>query len=97
VTLVEAKLDALAIVDQRVRRLRTIPGVGPRLAELVVAVIDDPHRFQNAKQLGAYAGLVPKQYESGTMSCQGRITCHDAIARRAIFQRVRPVLERVLN
>lgn len=37
VAYVESQLDALAKADQRVRRLRTIPGVGRRLAELVVA------------------------------------------------------------
>lgn len=71
---VEAKLEALARSDGRVRRLQTIPGVGPRLAEVVVAMIDDPKRFKNVKQVGAYAGLVPSLYESGTMSRQGRIT-----------------------
>ncbi len=71
---VEQKLEALASSDARVAQLQTIPGVGPRLSELVVAVIDDPHRFANGKQVGAYVGLVPRQIESGTMSRQGRIT-----------------------
>jgi len=71
---VECKLDALASEDHRAKLLQTIPGVGPRLAELMAAVIDDPKRFKNGKQVGAYAGLVPKQYESGTMQRQGRIT-----------------------
>ncbi len=71
---VEAKLETLASADERVERLRTIPGVGPRLAEIVVATIDDPKRFKNAKQVGAYAGLVPRQYELGTMSRSGGIT-----------------------
>ena len=71
---VEQKLEVLAEEDARVSRLRTIPGVGPRLAEVVVAMIDDPKRFKTGKQVGAYAGLVPKQYESGTMSRQGKIT-----------------------
>jgi len=71
---VESKLESLADADARVALLRTIPGVGPRLAETVVAIIDDPHRFKNAKQVGAYAGLVPRQIESGTMSRTGRIT-----------------------
>ena len=35
---VEAQLDALGKADERVRRLRTVPGVGPRTAEVVVAV-----------------------------------------------------------
>jgi transposase len=85
---VEAKLDAVAAADERVRRLRTIPGVGPRLGELVVAIVDDPHRFRTAKQLGAYAGLVPKQYESGTMSRQGRITCRGNALLRAVLVEV---------
>lgn len=71
---VESKLQSLAESDSRVALLQTIPGVGPRLAETVVSVIDDPHRFKNGKQVGAYAGLVPRQMESGTMSRTGRIT-----------------------
>jgi transposase len=71
---VEARLDALAGEDPRVARLRTIPGVGPRLAEAVVALVDDPHRFKRGKQVAAYLGLVPRQYQSGTMDRAGRIT-----------------------
>lgn len=68
----EKKLDALA--DERVALLRTLKGVGPRLAEAVVLYLDDPHRFKDAQQVAAYAGLVPKQLESGTMSRMGHIT-----------------------
>jgi transposase len=71
---VEAKLDALGETDARVARLRTIPGVGARLAELVVATLNDPKRFKSRREVAAYAGLVPRQFESGTMSRQGRIT-----------------------
>lgn len=71
---VEAKLDGLAAEDERVERLRTIPGVGPRLSELLVAVIDDPMRFKSRKQIGAYLGLVPRQIASGTMDRQAGIT-----------------------
>jgi transposase len=70
----EAKLDAPGAADPRVIRLRTIPGVGPRLAELVVAVLDDPKRFKNARRVGAYAGLVPRRYQSGAVDRHGRIT-----------------------
>jgi len=71
---VESALDGLAKSDARVRRLQTIPGVGPRLSELIVAIIDDPHRFKSAREVGSYAGLVPKQFESGQMKRQGRIS-----------------------
>lgn len=71
---VECKLEALAAGDKRVQLLRTAGGVGRRLAEMVVSVIDDPHRFKNGKQVGSYAGLTPRQFQSGSMDRQGRIS-----------------------
>jgi transposase len=69
----DKKLSALGIEDERVRLLRTIPGVGPRTAEVVVAYLDDARRFKNARQVSSYAGLVPRRYQSGQMDRQGRI------------------------
>ena len=71
---VDRKLDAVGKSDERVRRLQTIPGVGPRLAEIVVAIVDKPERFKRANQVAAYAGLTPRQFESGTMQISGKIT-----------------------
>lgn len=70
---VHKKLKALAANDERVQLLQTIPGVGRKTAEVVVAYLDDPHRFQNARQVSSYAGLVPRRYQSGEMDRQGRI------------------------
>jgi transposase len=70
----DKKLDALGEKNAQVIRLRTIPGVGARLSELVVAVIDDPKRFKNVREVGSYAGLVPRRYQSGTMDRSGRIS-----------------------
>ena len=33
-----------------------------------------PERFQNGKHVGSYAGLSPKQYQSGQMERQGGIS-----------------------
>ena len=83
----DKKLDALAAADERVARLRTIPQVGNRLAELVVSTLDDARRFKNASQVGAYAGLVPKQYQSGQMNRLGRITGQGpGLLRRVLVQ-----------
>ena len=60
--------------DARIKRLMTIPGVGPRTAEILVACIDDPHRFETGRQVSAYFGLVPRQYQSGETDRNGRIT-----------------------
>ena len=70
----EARLDALAAADPGVRLLESIPGVGPRTAEVVVAYLGAPGRFRTAKQVGAYGGLVPRQYQSGENDRRGRIT-----------------------
>jgi transposase len=76
---VEGKLDELAAGDasreaRRVALLRSIPGVGPRLAEMVVAWIDDPDRFANGRQVGSYAGLTPRRHQSGVSDRSGRIS-----------------------
>ena len=70
----ETKLDRMAVADSRCSQLMTIPGVGPRLSEAVVATLDDPHRFKNARHVGAYVGLTPRRYQSGQSDRQGRIS-----------------------
>jgi transposase len=70
----ESKLDAKADADARCQRLMSIPGVGHRLAEAVVAVIDDPKRFRSGRQVGSYVGLTPRRYQSGQSDRQGRIS-----------------------
>lgn len=71
---VEKQLEELAQQNGNVALLRTIPGVGPRLSEIIVAVIDDPHRFASGKQVGCYAGLTPRRHQSGNMDRQGGIS-----------------------
>jgi transposase len=84
----ERKLDELARDDAQVKLLETVPGVGTRLAETVVNCLDDPHRFKSAAEVGSYAGLVPKQMESGTMKRIGRITRHGSTLLRGMLVEV---------
>jgi transposase len=72
--LVIKQLEAISKNDPRIARIQSIPGVGPRTAEVLVACIDDPHRFENGRQVSAYFGLVPRQYQSGETDRNGRIT-----------------------
>jgi len=46
--------------DARVRRLATIPGIGPFLAILVVLELADVHRFPSAKHMASAIGLTPR-------------------------------------
>lgn len=71
---VDGKLETIAKSDPRIQRVMQIDGVGRVTAEAIVAYIDDPHRFRNANQVGAYVGLVPRQYQSGNTDRHGRVT-----------------------
>ena len=71
---VEEKLKQIAQGSEAVKRLRTAPCVGPRLSEAVAAILDDPHRFKNGRQVGCYAGLTPRRWQSGQSDRQGHVT-----------------------
>ena len=91
---VEAELDRLGQAHPAVIQLQSIPGVGPRTAEAIVAFLDDPQRFRHSKQVGAYFGLVPRQDQSGGRDHRGRITREGPATMRqllveAVWQSVR--------
>lgn len=71
---VETELARYSSHHPAVALLRTIPGVGLRTAEAVVAFLDDPRRFANSKRVGAYFGLVPSQDQSGGTNRLGHVT-----------------------
>lgn len=51
--------------------LRSIPGIGPRSAALLIIATGGFGRFENYKQVISYFGLAPRIYESGS-SVKGR-------------------------
>lgn len=70
----EKKLDKLAEGDENIKVLQSIKGVGARLSEALAAFVDEPERFKTGKQVGSYIGLTPRQYQSGQMDHQGKIS-----------------------
>jgi transposase len=74
VRVVEGRLDELAAGDKAMSLLLTVPGVGPRTAEIIATHLGDAKRFGSADEVSAYAGLVPRQYQSGETDRRGRIT-----------------------
>jgi transposase len=46
-------------------KLQTHPGVGPVTALAIVLTLGPAERFQNAKQVGSYFGLIPREHSSG--------------------------------
>jgi len=70
----EAKIAAVAVNDERVRLLMTMPGLGYFAASLLVAEICDIHRFSSDKRLVSWAGLAPGVHQSGDRAVHCRIT-----------------------
>ena len=59
--------------DETLRRLQSIPGVGPMVSFAFAAHVG-AERFENAGQLSNYIGLVPRVYMSGDTVRYGSIT-----------------------
>jgi transposase len=68
----ERKLDrefaARAKRDPICQLLMEVPGVGPICALAFTSAVEDPHRFADATNVGAYLGLIPRRYQSGEVS-----------------------------
>lgn len=68
-------------------KLREIPQFGPITAAYLAAIIVDIERFDNAKKLSAYLGLVPRQRDSGESESHCGITrSGDPVARWLLIQ-----------
>lgn len=61
----EGKIKAWHRESELSRRLEQIPGIGPVTASALVATIGDAKAFENARQLAAWIGLVPRQHSTG--------------------------------
>jgi transposase len=45
-----------------------------RTAEVIAAYLGDGRRFRSPDEVSGYAGLVPRQYQSGVSDRRGRVT-----------------------
>jgi len=71
---VSAEIDQRLTADQEaIALLDTIPGVGLRAAEILIAEIGtDMSRFPSAKHLASWAGMCPGNHESGGKRLSGK-------------------------
>ena len=60
--------------DPRAKAAATLQGIGPITASALVASVGDFRQFDNARQFGAWLGLVPSQNSTGGKASLGRIT-----------------------
>jgi transposase len=100
----EALREALDRYDKRVKRmcresypetelLRQIKGVGELVSLAFVLTVDNPDRFAKSRDVGAYMGLIPRQYDSGDSRPQMRITkTGDRMMRQLLTQSAQYIL-----
>jgi len=73
-----AELDVLvrrqAEGREDARRLMTHPGVGPQTALGMVLTLGEVGRFESAKKVASYLGLIPGEYSSGNKQRLGHIS-----------------------
>jgi transposase len=92
---VEQELNRRGEQSVHVAQLLSIPGVGIRTAEAVVAFLDQPERFKRSKAVGCYFGLVPRQDQSGSSNRLGHITQEGpAVVRRLLTEAVWQAIRR---
>jgi len=70
----DRQLEAVAAQDPVVRRLESVPGIGPVTAVAFVAALDTVDRFTSARQVAGYLGLAPSERSSGEHQRRGRIS-----------------------
>lgn len=58
-------IDEIAEQDPICARLMQIPGVGPQISLAFVTYVDEPTRFESAKQLASYLALIPGESTTG--------------------------------
>jgi transposase len=67
------------------RRLMTIPGVGPHLAHAIVAAVGDGRHFASARDFAAWCGLTPRQQNSAETVRGRKISRQGDIRLRQLF------------
>ena len=66
--------------------LRTVPGIGPKIAFTLYTELQDISRFPSLDHLGSYVGLIPSTFDSGQTNKTGGITprCHHHVRYQLI-------------
>src|SRR5580692_7377231 len=71
---VTGEIENLSQVEATCQRLMSVPGIGPLISTALVAAIGTGEAFERGRDLGAWLGLVPRQYSTGGRSVLGRIS-----------------------
>lgn len=85
--LIRKHMDSHPTLKQQSQLLDSIPGIAETTAALLLSEITDITQYRSARQVAAYAGLVPRERQSGS-SVRGRTRLSkvgNARLRRALY------------
>lgn len=82
---VDREICARAKRDDDMRRLMTIPGVGPIISAAIKAFVQDPATFKSSRHFAAWLGLTPKAHSSGGNMVLGRISKMGNVQLRSLL------------
>ncbi|MDG6932911.1 MAG: IS110 family transposase [Nitrososphaerota archaeon] len=73
----DSKIASIAVEDNNVRLLMTMPGINFVTAQTIMAEIVDIKRFTTPYKLISYAGLTPSRRDSGNKKTSGMEITHE--------------------
>jgi transposase len=85
--LIRKHINSHPTLKQQSELLDSIPGIAETTAALLLSEITDINQYRSARQVAAYAGLIPRECQSGT-SVRGRTRLSkigNARLRRALY------------
>jgi transposase len=85
ITVLPARIEAVVRNNAVMRRLMTIPGIGPLTAHAVVTAIGDGRQFRCARDFAAWCGLTRREHASAGKSRGGRISRQGETRLRTLF------------
>jgi transposase len=87
----ESEIDALAKKVEEYKIIKSIPGIGEKIAATIISEIGEIDRFTDPKKLVAFAGVDPSVFESGKFTAtKNRITKRGSSRlRHALYMAVR--------
>ena len=72
--MIEDEIARISNNNEEAKLLMTIPGINVYSAAAIISEIDGIHRFDSNEKLASYAGLVPRQSQSGSRDQRGHIS-----------------------
>lgn len=81
------ELSAIEKYKQRIKLIRTVPGIGLITGMEILVELQNVERFKTSGEIASYIGLTPSEYSTGEHVHQGRITrCGNTRVRTALIE-----------